>query len=145
MTDHLHSSALPRGTFLPKTVNGKTRVDDRLARLAEDDAAKRACYRLVDARDQGRCRVCGRRCDPRAVAIKDTAEHHHMVKQSQTNKHETHAVILVCRRCHDLIHVKALLKVEGDADARDAAGTLSGLILLRLNPETGVWTPEGVS
>lgn len=145
MSQNLHSSALPPGSPIPKTVNGRSRVDDRLARLAAEESEKRACYRLVDARDQGRCRVCGRRCDPRAVAIKDTAEHHHLVKQSQTNAHETHLVILICRRCHDLIHVKALLTVTGDADARDANGVLCGLVVKRFEPETGAWMPVGVS
>lgn len=66
-------------------------------------------------------------------------------KQSQTNAHETHLVILICRRCHDLIHVKALLTVTGDADARDANGVLCGLVVKRFEPETGAWMPVGVS
>lgn len=59
----------------PKTVNGRTRADERTARHAAEKKAERECYRAVDLRDQGRCRVCGCRVTPGAVDGRQRAEH----------------------------------------------------------------------
>lgn len=144
MSTFRHSSLLPKGSPLPKTINGRTRADDRDAAQRAIEAERKRIYALVDARDGGHCRLCGIPIDVRAQRLSRRVEHHHIVKRSQGGPDTTQNVIRVCRGCHELIHVKDLLSVTGDADARDAIGNWCGLILMRRNRETGVWEPGGV-
>jgi hypothetical protein len=124
----IHSSLIPRGQPLPKTVGGLTRSQEKRERTATEERRLRDCYRAVDARDQGRCRICGRRVIPGAINSRERAEHHHIVKRSQGGPDTTANVALLCvSRCHDDIHVRALMKLSGDADARDTDGRLCGI------------------
>lgn len=113
---------------MPKTVMGKTRNQDRDERTAAEKRNLREVYRDVDARDQGRCRICGRRVVAGAISGAERAEHHHIVKRSQGGPDTTANVLLLCvSRCHDDIHVRALMKLSGDADLKDGAGRFCGV------------------
>lgn len=116
----------------PKTINGLSRRDWQRARACAERAAQRECYRLVDERDGRRCRVCHAAVVPGAVDGRQRAEHHHLVKRSQGGTHAPANVCTLCARCHDEIHVKALLKLSGDADARDDAGRYCGIKVERV-------------
>lgn len=112
----------------PKTVNGYTRAEARQARVTAEDRQRREVYRQVDVRDQGHCRICGRRVAAGAISAADRAEHHHIVKRSQGGPDTTANVLLVCvARCHDDIHVRGVLKLSGDADLRNERGQLAGV------------------
>ena len=128
----LHSSMLPPGSPLQKTQHGRTRRDEQRARSNAEKAAERECYRLVDLRDGRRCRVCGAAVVPGAVDGRQRAEHHHLTKRSQGGAHTPENVCTLCARCHDEIHVRALLKLSGDADAKDEAGRYAGIKVERL-------------
>ena len=129
----LHSSLLPPGSPLPKTVGGKTRAQEKRERDTADDRQQREVYRLVDARDEGRCRVCGRRVTPFAVDSRERAEHNHIILRSRGGEDSTANVHLICAsRCHDDIHRRGILRVSGDADARDDKGRLCGIKVERL-------------
>lgn len=81
-------------------------------RTAAKNRAKRANYakvcREVDARDRGRCRMCGR-----AVLV-GCRHHHHIVYRSRGGKDVASNLILVCGPCHRDIH-DGRLKVTGTA------------------------------
>lgn len=139
----LHSSALPPGSPLPKTVLGKTRNDEKRERTTAETRNLREVYRLVDTRDQGRCRICGRRVVANAVTSVERAEHHHIVKRSQGGPDTTANILLVCvSRCHDDIHVRALVKLSGDADLKDERGRFAGVRVERWMDGAG-WTVTG--
>ena len=144
MSEFLHSSLLPPGSPIPKAINGRTRADERDDASREKESERARIYRLVDRRDGDHCRLCGIRIEVHAHRLSRRVEHHHIEYRSQGGQDTTANVIRICRGCHELIHVKGLLSVEGDADARDPIGNWCGLITMRLNPETGVWAPAGV-
>jgi hypothetical protein len=114
------------------------RVLEKQQKRADEAKAIRDCYRLVDARDKGRCRVCKKRASPTAVGLLERMSHHHMVYRSKTIIHESWNVLSVCSRCDAAIHVEGVLRVTGDADLRDELGKFCGVVLERLT-EAG-WT-----
>lgn len=122
----LHSSLIPRGTPLPKTVRGFSRVDAKAARDAEEARAERECYAAVDVRDGLRCRVTGVQL-ARGASLTKRAHRHHMEKRSQGGAHDTRNVITVSPKVHDDIHVRGILRLSGDADAVDERGRLAGV------------------
>lgn len=71
--------------------------------------------RAVDARDQYRCRACGRRCDLKALALLDRAHRHHVVYRSAGGPDETWNVATLCAGCHDAQH-RGVIDVRGNAD-----------------------------
>jgi len=109
-----------------------SRIEQKKAKRAAEDRAQQDCYRAVDRRDQGRCRVCGRACSPTAIAMVDRAERHHLVYRSQGGAHESRNVITLCLACHRAVH-DCRVRVEGDADHRDPlTGKLNGVSVSRL-------------
>ena len=119
-------------------VTGLTRAERKQAKKTAQEAAERACYRAVDQRDGHACRVCKRLVGGNSML--DRAHHHHLVYRSRGGEHASANVITVCKACHDAIHVKATVRLEGDADLRDARGKLHGVKVSRLT-EAG-WTVE---
>jgi hypothetical protein len=109
-------------------IGGKTRRERKQDARTAEAATMRACYRLVDARDGGQCRVCKKRASPTATTLLERMHRHHMVYRSRGGTHEPENVLSVCSGCHDAIHVRLDLRVEGDANARDAiTGKLAGV------------------
>jgi 5-methylcytosine-specific restriction endonuclease McrA len=93
-----------------------SRIEARRDRKAAKDTEWRAVCRLVDARDKGRCRVCGYRCDPDAMDLLRRAHRHHITYRSAGGPDSTQNLILLCPRCHELEH-RHVLDVRGDGDA----------------------------
>ena len=104
------------------------RVESRKARRAAQDALWRDVCRAVDQRDKGRCRCCGRRCDPDAVDMLRRGHRHHLTYRSAGGEDSTANLVLICAMCHEDEH-RHRLRIEGDADIglvfyrRDAAGS----------------------
>jgi hypothetical protein len=136
----IHSSLVVPGSGQPlsKLSGGMTRAEQKAARKAEDAAKWAGCCKAVDARDQGRCRVCGRRCSPTAIGELEKAERHHLIFRSQGGVDESWNVVTICKsKCHGDIHTRGTLKLSGDADARDERGKLTGVCVQR--PGDGTW------
>lgn len=126
----------------PKCPTGKTRAEEKRDDRARGLQEQRNCYALVDERDGGRCRVCGRRGSPRMATLLDRLHRHHLVYRSLGGQHVSWAVVSICAHCHDEIHVMGTLHLEGDADLRDDRGRLCGVQVSRLR-ESG-WVVEGM-
>lgn len=142
VSEPLHSSALPRYTPLPKTVLGKTRQQEKADRDKAADANWVLVCKLVDRRDAGRCRVCGRKCVPGAIDPKDRAERHHLKFRSQGGPDATWNVLTICKHaCHPAIHTLGVLKLTGNADATNDRGVFNGVRVQRNQHD--VWTVTG--
>jgi 5-methylcytosine-specific restriction endonuclease McrA len=118
---------------LPKTVNGKSRAEAKRERRTAEAKEMRLCYNIVDERDSGRCRVCRKRGNPNATTLLDRLHRHHIIYRSRGGEHVPRAVLSICADCHSEIHVDGTLRLEGDADLRDAVtGRLCGIKVSRL-------------
>lgn len=96
--------------------------------------ADKAVYETVTQRDGLRCRACGEYCG-------FTGHRHHLRGRRYTTNRD---VCLVCEDCHDLLHVRVggkLMKLSGDADARNERGMLNGLTL-QTRQNDGSWRTE---
>ncbi len=121
---------------------GGSRVARKQQRRTEDAAALKACYAAVDARDGYLCRVCGKRGSPTATTLLERIHRHHLIYRSRGGRHETRNVLSLCSVCHDAIHVRGELHLEGDADARaEESGRLRGVRVERL--VDGGWVVQG--
>lgn len=114
------------------------------AKVSAEDKAERECYRKVNDRDHRICRVCLTQTSAQGGLLRGTI-HHHLIYRSgisvQAGRHATWNVITICPDCNDAIHTKGTLRLEGDADARDAVtGKLAGVQVSRYT-ESG-WTVE---
>lgn len=94
----------------------------------------------VDLRDGGRCRVCRRKCSTTALAMTVRAERHHLALRSRGGGNTTSNVLTVCRLCHGFIHTCGTLQLSGDADLRNDAGKLCGVLVER--PAGAGWRVE---
>lgn len=104
-----------------------SRVHAKRQRKAEELAAWKAVCRQVDARDQGRCRVCSRRCDPHALGLLERAERHHITYRSHGGEDFDDNVVTLCAECHADQHagrldVRGNARVAIEAWRRDDAG-----------------------
>lgn len=141
MSADVHSSLLPRGTPIPKLPRGLTQAQERDLARREEQAQLEAAWRIVDARDGWRCRICNRSAVPGAVARKDRGERHHIIPRSRGGPHESWNLILVCKKDHDAIHKLGILDVSGNADERKASGRLCGVLVRKV--VGGVWRVLG--
>lgn len=98
---------------------GPSRFAQKQQKRAEEARQMRICYDQVDKRDGFRCRVCRKACSPSAVGMLERAHHHHLTYRSQGGEHLSRNVCLLCPSCHDALHTKCTLRLEGDADQRD--------------------------
>lgn len=101
----------------------------------EEDRTEREVYALVTAREENRCRVCTKWCNPHAIGVLYRAHHHHVIYRSLGGLTTTRNVILICPDCHQDEH-KGKLRITGDADIREG-GKLIGICVER--PTDGVW------
>lgn len=129
------------GLMFPKTVNGRTRAEDKRLRDNAEALEEARCYALVDARDGLRSRVSGKLLSKRG-GLTTRVERHHMVGRGAGGKHETSNVVTVSPEEHAEIEVKGTLRLTGDADARDHRGTLCGVKVERLT-NGDVWKVTG--
>lgn len=128
---------------MPYLLNGKTGREERKERKAEKLAERRAVYAIVDRRDEGQCRACGRRCSTTATASEHRGEHHHVIPRSLGGGDTVENVALICVWCHDERHKKGTLRISGNAHERNEMGFLCGLVIERLT-ESG-WKVEGMN
>lgn len=87
-------------------------------------------YAQVDKRDGHCCRICFKRVG--GIGVLYAAHHHHLISRSiasRDEKHTTKNIVTLCPPCHDAVENSGLLKLEGDADARNSVGVLNGLTL----------------
>lgn len=91
-----------------------SRLDAKMARNRKTVTDRRAAYRLVDLRDEGKCRAC--KCLTFLRMGLDQREHHHIHGRQIRNAEQTSNIVTLCRRCHDLRHVKRTLVIVGNAD-----------------------------
>jgi 5-methylcytosine-specific restriction endonuclease McrA len=127
---------------VPKVRPGQlSRLQAKQQRRTQEALEIRMCYRAVDERDGGRCRVCKKRGHPQATTLLDRLHRHHLIYRSRGGTHEPENVVTVCASCHDAMHVDGTLRLEGDANARDAVtNKLAGVCAMRLLD--GVWQVE---
>jgi 5-methylcytosine-specific restriction endonuclease McrA len=86
----------------------RTIHDDKAQKQRNKTRDRAHAYRLVNVRDRYRCRACGR----------PGVEHHHIRGRQIRNAEHSSNVILICRECHNLRHVKRVLVITGNADSR---------------------------
>jgi 5-methylcytosine-specific restriction endonuclease McrA len=125
---------------MPYLLNGKTAREERQERRAARLADRRVAYAIVDRRDEGQCRACGRRCSTTATASEHRGEHHHIIARSQGGEETPENIALICVTCHDERHKKGTLRISGNAHERNEMGFLCGLTIERLT-EAG-WKVE---
>lgn len=95
----------------------KTRREAKGEKLRRTEQARRAAYRLVDARDEGKCRACGRVTNAFvSPADPKYREHHHLRGRQVRDAESTGNICILCGGCHDLRHVKRTLVITGNAD-----------------------------
>ena len=117
--------AIPKGT--PRRL-----VKSRASR--QQAAADKLVYAHVDARDGLRCRICG-------IYAGVDAHRHHLRGRRFTTIHD---VCNLCQDDHEALHVRVggkLMKLSGDAEARDKFGRLCGLVL-DVRQNDGTWRRE---
>jgi hypothetical protein len=114
---------------LPK---GPSRFAEKQQRKTDTEKQHRDCNRLVDLRDHRICRVCGRPSNPEGIGLLERGHRHHLVYRSQGGLDESRNVLTLCAGCHDEVHVKGTLRLEGDADQRDSlTQKLNGVAVYR--------------
>lgn len=95
---------------------GKSRVELARERQAAEDHQWRECCKAVDHRDKRTCRACGRKSNPEAIGLTKRGHRHHLVLRSAGGEDVPSNVVTLCFSCHDDVHVKRTLQVEGDAN-----------------------------
>lgn len=104
---------MPHQTFFKADL--KSRVDDALDHEKAEDAQWRLVCKQVDARDHRTCRACGKHTNPDDVGLL-RGHRHHIVYRSAGGPDSTENVVTVCAECHNAVHTKKLLDIEGSAD-----------------------------
>jgi 5-methylcytosine-specific restriction endonuclease McrA len=118
-----------------------SRIETKRKRKAEELAAWKAVCKQVDARDGGRCRACGRRCNPNALGMLERAERHHITYRSLGGEDFDDNVVTLCAGCHADQHA-GRMDVRGNARVaieiwrRDVDG---GWYLSRRETAVGQW------
>lgn len=103
-----------------RTFSPQPKPRPRVFHAIEDAiAAKRVkvqVYAAVDARDQRRCRCCGRRGDPNAIDALGRIHRAHIRDASRGGAMSTGNLLSLCARCHSLEHAKQLAIIGTNAD-----------------------------
>lgn len=76
----------------------------------DKERIRRAVNAAVSARDEHRCRCCGR--------SNVLLHHHHIVFRSKQGPDTTENILLLCRFCHALLHARQLWIFGKNADKR---------------------------
>ncbi len=97
-------------TSLSKPIS---RAEERRDKLAMRKQIERAVYRAVDARDQYRCRACGKRLGGKTLV--DRTEHHHIKFRSAGGETTTANVCCLCQEHHADVQAYRMT-IEGDAN-----------------------------
>lgn len=84
----------------------------------EAEREKRAVYAEIDARDQKRCRVCGRKGNPYATTALGKIHRAHIQDASRGGPLSAANLFSACWICHAFIHAKQLFVIGTNADKR---------------------------
>jgi 5-methylcytosine-specific restriction endonuclease McrA len=95
-----------------------SRAREKFERTAQKKANKRKVYALVDRRDKGKCRACGRRCSPTALGLEYRAERHHIVLRSAGGQDTAENLVTLCAACHADRHA-GILGIVGNAEIKN--------------------------
>ncbi len=117
------------GLAIPKP---EPRWKSKRKKVTEESSDIKDAYQLVDERDERKCRICRRWVG--GIGMLNAVHHHHLISRSiapREIKHTTGNIASLCNDCHDLVENSGLLRISGDADARDPNGVLCGLTLER--------------
>lgn len=84
----------------------QARVKDRVAARTERDRKGSAFRSEVWARDESRCRLCGRRVSRTVTLCREQGHVHHLRGRNVApeDRYNAKAAILVCASCHQDIH-----------------------------------------
>lgn len=104
---------------IPKCASGRSRSQERIDEAGAMARAWESLKRTIMLRDKGRCRLCGKRCSYSAASLSTKADPHHIIFQSAGGEDTTANVLVLCRSCHDDLHVHRSVMLSGDADERD--------------------------
>ena len=96
---------------MPTRAQAKAKRDHAVA------VEQQRVYRLVERRDQFRCRACTRRVTRTPEMVPGQLHHHHVIFRSAGGGDTSHNVATICRLCHDDCHA-GKLTMRGSADGR---------------------------
>jgi hypothetical protein len=96
----------------------RPRILDKRDLQRQLDAHKRRVNAAVDARDQKRCRCCGRRGNPYALTALGKIHRAHIQDASLVGPYEPWNLISLCWICHAYLHAKRLWILDTDANQR---------------------------
>ncbi len=104
---------------IPKCANGLSRSQERIEEAGIVARAWEALKRYIMARERGRCRLCGKRCSYGAASIATKADPHHIIFQSAGGEDTRENCLVLCRSCHDDVHIHRAVVLSGNAEERD--------------------------
>lgn len=94
------------------------RIANKRDAKRKEDAHERAVNAIVDARDKGRCRCCGRRGNPDATTVLERLHRAHLIDASLGGPSEPWNLCTLCADCHAAEHAKQLHFVGLNANER---------------------------
>jgi hypothetical protein len=115
----------------------KSRVDERVARDAEDAKNERMWNTAIDLRDHRTCRACGRHSDPEATGLTKRGHRAHLVYASAGGSMEPSNRVTLCFQCHNDEH-KNQLRFTEDGLGYDRLDANAGLMFWRKD-SVGEW------
>lgn len=95
-----------------------TRLARKTLKINHTDEQWRHVCRIVDKRDDYRCRACGRRVVQTLAVQHNRLERHHVIPRSLSGENRTSNVCLLCLDCHTDRHVTRTLTITGNANQR---------------------------
>jgi len=101
-----------------------SRVDEQIAREAEDARLLRLWDGEIDTRDRRQCRACSRKSDPNVIGLTTRGHRAHIVYASAGGSYEPSNRITLCSRCHNDEHKNRLRFSQDGVGTFDANGPM---------------------
>lgn len=96
----------------------RPRVLDKIEADRAAEKLKREVYAAVDARDERKCRCCGRKGNPNATTTIGRIHRAHIKDASRGGEMASWNIASLCWICHAFEHAKQLWFLGDNADAR---------------------------
>ena len=93
-----------------------SRHDAKLTKARKTQRDRLNAYWLVDVRDKGLCRACGKMTVSKSPDRSKRREHHHIRGRQVKDAETTANILTLCADCHDMRHVKRTLIITGNAN-----------------------------